>query len=255
MDKLNLTPQERRLVAGVGLIVFVFLNIWLVWPHFGDWRKIQNDRDKAERTVARYQKEVGRLKGYQAKVNELEEMGQSVVPEEQDVNLATVVQVQSQVHKLELTGNSDARSSITQTNQFFDEQARRITYRAGTEELVNFLTSLTSNNSLIRVRDMSIYPDPPNAPTRLRGDITLVASYQRKAPAKPAAVASTTVAAPQSKPATVTSNVQTASRPASAPSTASTPGSSISPRTNQALSATSTNRSTIPKPKPNLPKS
>ena len=36
LDRLNLRPQERRLVVGVLVIVFVVVNLWFVWPHAGD---------------------------------------------------------------------------------------------------------------------------------------------------------------------------------------------------------------------------
>jgi len=57
--------------------------------------------------------------------------------------------------------------------------------------LVNFLVSLTSTNSMIRVKDLSVKPDP--ASTRLDGHMTLVASYQRSPAVRtpPAATATT----------------------------------------------------------------
>src|SRR5688572_21350325 len=102
MEKLNLTPQERRLVAGVGLIVFVFLNIWLVWPHFGDWRKVSEERDKAKRTLQRYQTETNKIASYQAKLHDLEQLGERVAADEQDLNLMATVQTQARTHKLVL---------------------------------------------------------------------------------------------------------------------------------------------------------
>ena len=48
---MNLRPQERRLVVFVGIVFFVVLNIWLVWPHFGDWTKVSMDRERALRTL------------------------------------------------------------------------------------------------------------------------------------------------------------------------------------------------------------
>jgi hypothetical protein len=259
MEKLNLTPQERRLVAGVLLIVFVFLNIWLVRPHFSDWRKIQIDREKAERTLARYQKEVDRLKLYQNRLRELENQGSSVVLEEQDIDLATMVQVQSTVSKVEITGNKDARSSSTQTNQFFDEKARTINYKADTEALVTFLTSLTTTNSMIRVRDMTVRPEPPVAPTRLSGDITLVASYQKK-PVKPTANAATPPPPKTPAPNPTTKAVASAAKTngVAKQGAASKPGSGPNVATNKSLPPTNTNKPAIPKPRsilPSLPKS
>ena len=42
-DKLNLRPQERRLVVIVGMVLFVLINWWFVWPFFGEWGKVFPD--------------------------------------------------------------------------------------------------------------------------------------------------------------------------------------------------------------------
>jgi len=36
LDKLNLRPQERRLVVMGSAALFIVLQFWLVWPHFND---------------------------------------------------------------------------------------------------------------------------------------------------------------------------------------------------------------------------
>jgi Tfp pilus assembly protein PilO len=197
MEKLNLSPQERRLVAFVGLVVFIVLNIWLVWPKFGDWRKVQAERDKAERTLARYRAEIKRVPEYEAQRIALEQQGASVVAEDQDLDLATLVAQQSVAHKMEISSQRPIRSASPVTNQFFEEQALSMDVRSGTEELVNFMVSLTSSNSLIRVRDLTLRPDPPNAPHRLLGQLTLVASYQRKPAIAQAATAPAVTPVPQ----------------------------------------------------------
>ena len=46
-DKLNLRPQERRLVVIVGLIIFVLLNMWFVWPYFDDWGRVRGEIARA----------------------------------------------------------------------------------------------------------------------------------------------------------------------------------------------------------------
>ena len=39
-DKYNLNAFERRLVVIVGLVVFLIINMALVWPQFADWGEI-----------------------------------------------------------------------------------------------------------------------------------------------------------------------------------------------------------------------
>ncbi len=260
MEKLNLTPQERRLVAGVGLIVFVFLNIWLVWPHFGDWRKISDERDKAERTLKRYETEVSNVAKYQSDLHELERIGESVVSEEQDLNLMTVVRGQALVHKLEVYETHEVKTTTTQTNQFFDEKAVNIGFRAGTEELVNFLESLTSTGSLIRVRDMKLSPEPPTAPHRLSAGLTLVASYQRQAPGKPTAAVSnpeSVTPPPRTSPPSPLAKTTAASgaktNALTKPSSSSKPAGGVNVATNRTSVGTGTNKTEIPRRKPLVP--
>src|SRR5205823_5450878 len=103
------------------------------------------------------QSEVQRMNLYQAKLRNLETQGSSVVPENQELDLAFTVQNQAQSNHVVITrSNPVAKASNSPTNQFFEEQAVSIGVNTGTEELVNFLVSLTSTNSLIRVKDMTL---------------------------------------------------------------------------------------------------
>jgi Tfp pilus assembly protein PilO len=195
--KLALRPQERRLIAFVLIVVFVVLNIWLVWPHFSDWGQIQMRRERAQRTLRTYQSEQGKIKAYQVKLRELESAGSTVIPEEQELDLVRFVDTQARMNGL-LVIQLDPRphtSSGTQTNRFFEEQYVTLHATSDNEQLINFLGSLASTNSLIRVKDLSLKTADASA-TRLDEQMTLVASYQRKPPSKNAP-------APTSAPATL----------------------------------------------------
>jgi len=60
-SKLNLRPQERRLIAFVAIVLFVVLNIWLVWPHFGDWGKLKMRQFRAMKTFETYRAEIAKV--------------------------------------------------------------------------------------------------------------------------------------------------------------------------------------------------
>ena len=53
-NNLNLKPQERRLVIGALVVGFILVNVWFVWPHFGDWAKNSRRAEDAEVAVTRY---------------------------------------------------------------------------------------------------------------------------------------------------------------------------------------------------------
>ena len=48
LDKLNLQPQERRMVLGGLVVVALVLNYWIIWPYFGEWSKVGNEISKAD---------------------------------------------------------------------------------------------------------------------------------------------------------------------------------------------------------------
>jgi Tfp pilus assembly protein PilO len=181
--KLNLRPQERRLAAAIGLGLFVVINVVWVWPHFGDWNQLQNRQDSAQRKYDMYRREIGRTNSYMVKLRELEHMGSIVVPEEQELDLVRRIDTDARAKGLYVMNLSPRQSGTTQTNSFFEEQDVQMHATSDGEQLVNFLIGLTSSNSLIRVKDMMLKPADPTV-TKLDEAITLVASYQRKAPAK-----------------------------------------------------------------------
>ena len=60
LDKLNLRPQERRIVVGVGVLVFVVLNLLFVMPHLNDLGKTELALDRARRSLQTYETEIAK---------------------------------------------------------------------------------------------------------------------------------------------------------------------------------------------------
>lgn len=175
----SLRPSERRLVVGVAIVFFVVLNFWFVFPHFSDWTTTKARMWEAQEKLRDYEAEVRLLPSYRAQVREFEKEGQ-VPLEDQAAQFSRAIQaqeVQSGVHIIQTS------KATTRTNQFFLEQSQSINVQAGEKELVDFLYSLGSGNSLIRARDLSVRPDPPRQ--NLNANVKLVASYQKKPIAKP----------------------------------------------------------------------
>lgn len=211
-DKLNLRPNERRLVIIVAIVVFIILNFIFVWPKFGDWGKIKARRTIANGLITQYERELANTKRYQLEMKDLETQGAAVASEEQAVKLSTTVQNQAALSGVQVNRYDPVRqtalSSGGKTNQFFEEQSGIINVVTEEKALVDFLYNLGTGGSLIRVRSMTLNPDPPRH--RLQGNITLVASYAKKAPPKAVAPAtgakptSTTTAAKPASPFTKT---------------------------------------------------
>ncbi len=195
LDQFNLRPAEKRLVVGVFAVLLLALSALLVWPRAGDWRKALDALEKSRKTLREYQAEIARIPEYQQRLAELEGQGSAVLQEEQALQLLRTIQTEASRHNVAITSTrAGVPTAATSTNTFFDEQTVIIGVNTGEKELVHFLHALGSGNSMIRVRDMDLRPDPPRY--RLQGSITLVASYQKRSGAAPRPAPARAAAAP-----------------------------------------------------------
>jgi Tfp pilus assembly protein PilO len=230
-DKLNLRPQERRLVIIVAIVVFVVLNFWLVIPMFGDYGKYQQRISDSEKKVKGYQDEINKRDAYQKELNELKTQGGYVPTEEAALRLSQEINSQAALSGVTLTSISplQRQASGGKTNAFFDEAAVTVNVNTGEKELIDFLFRLADKETLIRAKTMNISTDPTRM--RLQGPITLVKSFQRRPPPKVTAAVSAT---PKPTPA-ATSAPQKSEPPVKPPSKPATPA--VTPTAPKATSA------------------
>jgi Tfp pilus assembly protein PilO len=185
LDRLNLRPFEKRLVVGVGAVLFVVLNAVFVFPHFSDLSQARDRRLEALKKLERWQAEIDQRAKYDVGINKFRQEGLEVPPEDQQNQFARAIQDQ-QVRSG--VGIQQFGRVSTQTNQFFLELTQPISVQSGEAQLVDFLYNLGSGNSLIRVRDLTLRPDAPRQ--QLSGSVKLVASYQKNQLKKAAPAAS-----------------------------------------------------------------
>src|SRR5688572_15477894 len=112
-DKLNLRPQERRWVVGVGIVVFIVLNFWLVFPRFGDLGRAQQKKADAEKTLKKFKDELGRKQHYERELKRLESVGAYLPSEEQALELLREVHQQAQQSQVMIV-RSDASRGASQ---------------------------------------------------------------------------------------------------------------------------------------------
>lgn len=185
-DTLNLSPQERRFVVGVLVVLFVFLNFWLVWPHFSDWKEFQMATSEAEEKLVTYTKEAALKSSLQTQLADLEDSNSTIPSGDQTIFVDRMIRrlgTQTGVNVINVTGRPGT-STFNRTNDFFVELFFSVNVDGNDKQIVNFLHSLGTSNSLIRVRDMSLRPDQTQ--TKLVGDLTLIASYQKDLGVAPA---------------------------------------------------------------------
>lgn len=191
----QLRPLERRLAVGVIVVLIVVLNWVFIWPHFSDWKKLQRRLDVAQRKLTLYQAAIAQMPTLQKDVKALENQGEFVAPEDQSFNFLRLIQAQAVQSGVGIVNSSRA---MTRTNDvFFIEQVQNMSLLATDNQLVDFLYKLGSGNSMIRVRDLTLQPDP--AHQHLTVNIRLAASYQKK-PSAPVPAATTAASAPAVKP-------------------------------------------------------
>jgi len=183
----QLRPLERRLVVGVLVVVFLVLNALFIWPHSSDWNNLNVRRAEADRKLKLYQTAVAQTPALEAQVKKFASQGESVAPEDQAINFTRTIQSQSLASGVQVLNPG---RQIPHTNDlFFVEQVQTLDVLATEPQLVDFLYRLGSGASMIRARDMDLQPDQPRQ--RLAAHITLVASFQKNAPAAKAANPST----------------------------------------------------------------
>lgn len=202
----RLSSTERRFVVVVFLIVFAGLNAWLVWPRFGDWKKNQAAIAKARQTLKVFEDKIALAPELERKIKQFESEGASVPPEDQSSDFVGTIQRQAAASGVNIL------TMIRQqprTNQFFIELAQALTLQSDEKKLVDFLYKLGAGNSLVRVRGLTLNPDAPRH--NLRVNVTLVGSYQKKAPVR-------------RPPATAATNAPTAAKKAATTAPGPTPG-------------------------------
>lgn len=237
LDRLNLSPGERRLVVVVAIVVFIALNFLLVVPGFGEWGRTEQRIKDSKATLRKFDDELGKESGYRSQRDKLQKLGTYVASEERAVQLIDEVNSQAALDQVQLLRREPSRNAPgSRTNSFFEEAALLVTFNSNETNLVNFLFNLGERNSLIRVRAMQLGPDPSR--TKLSGSITFVESFQKKppptvaqaTPARPTpapAKAPAAVALPQTKaslpPATKASEPPKTLKPIEPPKTTAAP--------------------------------
>jgi hypothetical protein len=115
---------------------------------------------------------------FQQRLNEFETESQQVPAEEQ---VTTFIRTfQSQAAQCGVIIRGTARTSV-RTNENFVEHTQRIPVMGDESALVNFLFQLGDSSSAvpIRVKELNLRPMPPQR-FKLDGEVTLVASFQRR---------------------------------------------------------------------------
>jgi hypothetical protein len=208
LDQLNLTPQERRIVVAIGMVVIVVLNILFVWPHFGEWKRIRNELQTMRDNMEKYNRQIA-LDTNPA--NGLQKQLAKLVRQEGTAVMDNQVQLQDTIHTQARrtgvnVGNYNPGGAHPDTNGFFVEESIKITIDSQEPQLISFLYNIGGDPAMIRVSELELSPQDQNR-YRLRGAITLTANYAKRA-ATPAPAAGKPAPVPGTKPASAPAPVK-----------------------------------------------
>ena len=109
LDKLNLRPQERRLVIFVAIVVFIALNWFFVKPFFGELGRTKQRIRDAEASIKKFQDEIRNRDAYQRRKDELARQGGQVPTAEQATSLTREVDNQARVSGVNIQSLTEAR--------------------------------------------------------------------------------------------------------------------------------------------------
>lgn len=208
----RLNPTERRFVVGVAVVFFLVVNIVWVWPHFGDWGRTEDALGTARGLLLKFETGTNNIPTLQREIARYSGQGMFVPPENQMLYFFRQIQNQAAVSGVGILNMGSTRQTTAADNPFFVEQNQTITVQSGEKQLVDFLYRLgAESNSLIRVKVLQVSPD--GAHQNLNAHVTLVASYQKKAPTAPAKTAAPAPAGAAPKPAAPTVAAPPAQKP------------------------------------------
>lgn len=198
VEQLQLSPQERRIVVAIGLVVIVVLNLLFVWPHFGDWSKTQRQLDQTYKLIENYNRGISQdidpVNGFKkqlAKLEKRERQEGAAKPMESEVALQPTIKRVADANEVRVDKFLPI-ASASKADDFFEEQAEQITILSQEPQLINFLYQIGNDPSMIRVSSLTLHPDNPLNRYRFTGTITLTANYAKR-PALPAVPAPKTV--------------------------------------------------------------
>jgi hypothetical protein len=187
VESLNLRPQEKRLIVGIGVIAFIVLNYLFVLPHFKDYAKMKWELGGILRTNAMYSEEIAKdnnpTNGYKWKLRELAKGGadSSALQYSKAIQLQTTIARKAQEAGVSVQTYDPVNLVHLGTNvasQFFESESIRISIEANETNLVDFLYNVGNDPAMIRVREWDLHPLDANR-YKLKGQITLTADYKK----------------------------------------------------------------------------
>jgi len=263
-DSLNLRPQEKRIIVVIAIIVFVVLNLVLVFPHFKDYG---NYRKQLAGTLLAVTNETRIIKldnqpgGLREQLDQLQNgMGGSVSTKAIELQ-KTITDQASGVFIPTIGGVTPTHiGPESLADKYFESESIRMVVQAAEDPLVKFLYNVGNDPAMIRVRELELHPLDNNR-YKLNASITFTADYQRTVvPKKAAPVLTQAAVKTPAKPPTnapPTNAARSASpnaNPAPAPARAATPPPPTPPAPGRVVTPPARGQTNLPPVPPRPPR-
>ncbi len=184
-DRLNIRREDRRTVLAAFCVVFLVANAFLLPSLYRNWNAvcaaIEQGESRRERLRAQIAKkpalmaELGQLQK-QVELAESAERAELILRQQSELAEKSGLNIESKRPGLRYAGRA---------GDLLGEETLTLAFTAGDKELLDFLMSTSGERSAVRIRDLDVKPEEP-ARTKLRGTVTLVASYQKNTSSKTA---------------------------------------------------------------------
>jgi hypothetical protein len=196
LDSLNLRPQEKRVLVGLAVVVFVVLNLVLVVPRFKDYGILKKELAATKDTIDKYNrfiyKDTNSVDGYQKVLKDLSKAPEGKVSST-EIQLEQTVTREAAANGLFIQTIQNVASQVIgssgQSDKFFARQSVRVTIQATEDALVKFLYDVGNDPAMIRVWELQLNPADNNR-YKLNATMLLTADYQKEVPTNAAPVKS-----------------------------------------------------------------
>lgn len=178
-DRYNLNAFERRLTVVVGMAIFLVINMVFIWPRFSERTELAARMEKANQRMRTYDAQIKKGRVLKQRLAELEDSGSDVLPAERANQLVSLIQQKARESNLPFPNVRPVKTALADVGgeKFFDQKAYSLRVTTEANELIAFLVAIGSDDSVVRVRDLDLKPEPPKN-NRLICNMTLVANYQ-----------------------------------------------------------------------------
>ena len=182
-EKLNVRPEERRMVIAVFFTAFVVFNGLWAWKYLSgstEWNQLDDELSDLNKETRGYHKSIKRLstekKKWDQYMKELKERNGDESGEKFD----PFIRVRNMDHWKGINPSSPRRSTSSEESGFdsFEKQEVRARFRTGPRQLMLFLRELGGQREMIRLNTLNLKPADRDR-KEFSGDITIIASLPK----------------------------------------------------------------------------